>query len=155
MLSLAEDLAHPLSLAWALNSAAWLHYLRREGPAAHERAGAALALCSEHGFVQLRAVGSIVWGWALAEQGQAAEGIVQMRQGLAAHRATGAALGQPYLLALLAETYGKGGQAEEGLTVLAEALAIADKNGERFYEAELYRQRGELLLLGAEKSHPI
>jgi predicted ATPase len=51
-----------------------------------------------------------------------------------------------YHLVLLAEVYGKAGQAEEGLAVLADALAVVDKSGERFYEAELYRLRGELLL---------
>ena len=65
-----------------------------------------------------------------------------MRQGLAAYRATGAELARPYFLALLAEAYGKVGQAEEGLTVLAEALAVVDKTGERYYEAELYRLKG-------------
>ena len=62
-------------------------------------------------------------------------------------QATGAEASTPYFLALLAETYGKGGQAGEGLTILGEALAIADKNEERYYEAELYRLKGELLLV--------
>ena len=61
-------------------------------------------------------------------------------------RATGAELGRPYSLALLAEAYGKVGQTEEGLSLLAEALAVVDKTGERFYEAELYRLKGELTL---------
>ena len=73
-----------------------------------------------------------------------------MRQGLAACRATGAELWRPYFLALLAEAYGKVGQAEEGLTVLAEALAAVDKTGERLYEAELYRLKGELTLQVSE-----
>ena len=47
---------------------------------------------------------------------------------------------------MLAEAYGKAGQAEEGLTALAEALAVVDKTGERFYEAELYRLKGRLTL---------
>ena len=51
-----------------------------------------------------------------------------------------------YYLVLLAEAYGKAGQAEEGLATLAEALSVVDKSGERFYEAELYRLKGELLL---------
>ena len=83
---------------------------------------------------------------ALAEQGQAEEGIAQMQQGLAALRAIGTELGQPRQLAVLAEAYGKVGQVEEGLTVLAEALALVDKTGERYYEAELYRLKGELTL---------
>ncbi len=53
-------------------------------------------------------------GWALAEQGQREEGIGQMRQGLAALRATGTEASRPSYLALLAEAYGKGEQAEEG-----------------------------------------
>ncbi|MGH9428498.1 MAG: hypothetical protein ACRD2L_19600, partial [Terriglobia bacterium] len=58
----------------------------------------------------------------------------------------GAELLLSYYLALLAEVYGEMGQAEEGLAVLTEALAVADKGGERFYEAELYRLKGELTL---------
>jgi predicted ATPase len=69
-----------------------------------------------------------------------------MRQGLAAWQATGAELFRPHLLALLAEAYGKVDQPEEGLAVLAEAFAAAHKSGRRFYEAELYRLKGELSL---------
>jgi predicted ATPase len=69
-----------------------------------------------------------------------------MRQGLAAWQATGAELRRPYNLALLAEAYGKLRRFEEGLSVLVDALAAVDKTGERFYEAELYRLKGELTL---------
>src|SRR5215204_3553168 len=85
-------------------------------------------------------------GWALAEQGHLDEGIALMRQGLAAWRVAGAAVWQPFYLALLAEAYRKMNQAEEGLTVLAEAVVVVDKTGERPYEAELYRLKGELTL---------
>jgi predicted ATPase len=69
-----------------------------------------------------------------------------MRQGLAAWRATGAELWWPSHLVLLAEVYGRAGQVEEGLSMLAEALSAAHKSGERFYEAEMYRLKGELTL---------
>ena len=91
-------------------------------------------------------------GWALAQQGQEEEGIAQIRQGLAASRATGARVGWSYWLALLAEVYGKAGQVEEGLPLLAEALPVVDKTGERFYEAELYRLKGELTLQSSAQS---
>jgi predicted ATPase len=65
---------------------------------------------------------------------------------MAAMRATGAELYQPYCLALLAEAYEKVGQAEEGVSVLTEALDLIDKTEERWYEAELYRLKGELTL---------
>jgi predicted ATPase len=86
-------------------------------------------------------------GWALAEQGQREEGTAQMRKGLAAWRVAGAELGRPYYLALLAGVHGEEGQAEAGLAVLAEALATVKETGECNYEAELYRLKGELLLM--------
>jgi predicted ATPase len=88
-------------------------------------------------------------GWALARQSQGAEGIGQIHQGLAAYRATGAALAQPWHLALLAEAYQHAGQTEAGLAALAEALTAVHNTGERVYEAELYRLQGECLLAGA------
>jgi len=78
--------------------------------------------------------------------GQAQEGIAQITQGLMTYRATGAELGRPYLLALLAEAHGTIGEPEAGLDVLKEALALADTTDERWCEAELYRLKGELLL---------
>jgi predicted ATPase len=85
-------------------------------------------------------------GWVLVQQGQGGTGIVQIHQGLAAYRTTGAEIWRPYFLSLLAEAYGNVGQTKEGLSVLAEALAAVDKTGERFYEAELYRLKGTLTL---------
>jgi predicted ATPase len=84
-------------------------------------------------------------GWALAEQGQGEEGMVQLREGLAAWQAMGEALYQPLFRALLAETYGKVGQPEAGLSVLAEVLADVHNTGLCFCEAELYRLQGVLL----------
>ena len=91
-------------------------------------------------------------GWALAVQGQIEEGISQIRQGLDALRATGTEVWRPRWLALLVEAYGKGEQVEEGLTVLAEALAAVNRSEERMYEAELWRLRGELTLQASAQS---
>jgi predicted ATPase len=128
-----------------LYHAAVVHQLRREGQLTQTRAEAVIALSSEQEFALFFAVGTVLRGWALAEQGQAEEGIAHIRQGLAAYRVTGAELGQPYILALLAEAYGNVGQTEEGLSALAEALALVNKTQERWWEAELYRLKGELL----------
>jgi TOMM system kinase/cyclase fusion protein len=145
-LTLAQELSHPFSLAFALAFAAWLHQLRREAQAVQEQAVAIIALSTDQGFLFWVAWGTILRGWALAEQGQSVEGIAQMRQGIAAWRATGAELQRPYYLALLAEAHGKAGQADVGLRVLAEALTAVHTTGERQHEAELYRLKGELLL---------
>src|SRR5262249_35116760 len=85
-------------------------------------------------------------GWCLAEQGRTAEGINQMRQGLAGWQATGALSHRPYQLALLAEALAREGQIQDGLAALDEAVALCTTSGERFLEAELHRLRGELLL---------
>jgi predicted ATPase len=78
-------------------------------------------------------------------QGEVAEGIEAMRRGIDAFRFTGAEIHLTYHLCLLAEAYGKAGQPGEGLAVLAGAQALVEKNEERFWEADLYRLKGELL----------
>jgi predicted ATPase len=112
---------------------------------AQERAEAQRALCTEHGFTVYLSWGTIEWGSALAAQGAWAEGLAQMREGLAAYSVRGRL---PWLLflGLLAEACGRAGQVEEGLRALHEALEAMQTTEERMYEAEVYRLRGELLL---------
>jgi predicted ATPase len=154
-LSLARDLSHPFSLVMALDFAALFHQLRREARAAREQAEAAIALCSEQAFALAGALGTILQGWALAEQEQGEEVMAQIRQGMATFQAIGANLFQPYLLALLAETSRKAGQLQEGLNILAEAFALVDKTGEQYYAAQLYRFKGELLLACSTEHHEV
>ena len=146
-LTLARKLSHPFSLAFALNFSATLHQRRREGQTTQEQAEVLVTLATEHGFAHLLATGIVLRGWALAEQGKGEEGIVQMREGLAAYRTTGSKLGLPRILAMLAEAYWKLGRVQEGLTALSEALAMAQNTGGRYYKAELHRLKGELLLM--------
>ena len=148
-LTLAHELAHPFTLAYAHFQAAYFQARGREGQATQRHAEALVTLACEHGFAQRLAHGMILGGWALAAQGRGAEGIVHMRQGLVAVRATGAKLGEPFYLSLLAEGHRQEGQADEGLRVVAEALAVAATTGNRSAEPELHRLKGELLLLQA------
>ena len=145
--ALAQRLSHPYSLAFALIHVLYVHRFSWELKATEERANELLALSTEHGFPITLAVGAAHQGWALSEQGLGEEGIIRILQGIDTWRATGSTLFfQPFLLAMLAEAYGKAGFPEHGLTMLAEALAIVNKTGERFWEAELYRLKGELTL---------
>jgi len=146
-LTLAQELTHPFSLVYVLAMAAVVHQFRREAQEAQERAEELIALSTEQGFPHWLAFGTILRGWALTAQGQGAEGISLIHQGLDSHRALGAEVDKPYFLALLTEAYGKVGQPEEGLTVLGEALAIVDNTGGRNWEPELRRLKGELLLM--------
>ena len=144
--TLAQERSHPFSLAGAQILTAVLHQLRRDRALTQERAEAAITLAREHGFPVWLGQGTVLQGCARVDQGQVEEGMSQLRQGLATRQAIGAGIFQSYFLALLAEAYGKAGQAEEGLAALAEALTLVDKTEERFYEAELYRLKGELTL---------
>jgi len=151
VLTLARERAQPAWLANALIYAANLHQSRREGHIADEQAEAALVLSREQGFAFRLAEATVLRGWALVEQGQGEAGIAQIRQGIAAERATGSRTAGH--LALLAKAYWHLGQSEEGLRVVAEALAIGNSNGEGRWTAELYRLQGELLLTLASKHY--
>jgi predicted ATPase len=111
-----------------------------------ELAEMTISLCTEHEFPLWVATGMILHGWALVMQGQGEEGIPQMEQGLAAFQHLNLEAYRPYYLALLAEAYGKVGQAEKGLNAVAKGLALADKTEEHCDEPELFRLKGELTL---------
>ena len=112
-----------------------------------------MALADEQGLAALRILGTCWRGWALVQAGQNEEGVAQLREGMTAWEALGGGYLRPTILALLAEVYGRMGQVDKGLVVLAEALTLVDTTGERWYEAELYRLKGALWLSqSADKS---
>ena len=145
-LTLAQEQSQPFTLAYALNVSCVLASLRREEDAVQDWAKTVITLSTDHKFTFWLPWGVMLQGWALVQNGPGEEGIAQIRQGLAAYQATGAQLWQPYFLVLLATAYEKIGCTEEGLITVAEALAMVNKNAERWCEAELYRLKGELLL---------
>ena len=145
-LALARAAAHPYGLAVALTHGAGCHILSRDGIAAQRWAEELIELSQEHGFAQYLARGGLLRGGALVEQGQVEEGIAQIRQGLADSRATGTDLGVSAWLVILAAALARLGREDEGLHTLNEAEAGISCHRGRFYEAELYRLRGELLM---------
>jgi predicted ATPase len=142
----AQRLAHPPSLAQSLTIGTRLLSLVGDDAALDERAGQLVAVATEQGFPLWRALGIIYRGWVKVKNGDVAEGISLLRSGSTAYRATGAELWLPYQIALLARAYEIAGQIEESLTLLDEALQIVARTGERWFEAELYRHKGQLLL---------
>ena len=153
-LSLAQHLAHPYTLARTLHYDTILGHLRRDATTVRAQADAAITMATAQRFPLGGASGPIMRGWAIAIQEHNPEGLVQIRQGLAMYQSIGAALHRPHFLSMLAEAAGFLGQPEEGLATLEEALTLVEQTGERYYEAELHRQRGELLRLCAPQSHP-
>ncbi|MBE9508568.1 MAG: tetratricopeptide repeat protein, partial [Chloroflexi bacterium] len=160
-LALAQELNHPFTLGFALNIAgSFFHQLRREDQTAQERNEAMMQLSTEEGFPLFQVLGTAFQGWTLAVAGQVEAacpelvegGIAQMRQSLATWQAMGTGMQRSHLLALLAEAYGSAGRTEEGLSTLAEALAFVQSSDERYYEAEIHRLKGGLLLMRSDQA---
>jgi len=146
-ITLARDISHNYSVVFAMVFNAMLHQNRRDAQRTRQEAEAAIALATEQELASWLPWATVLLGWALTEQGQAEEGIAQLRQAIAGWRAGGGGALTPYFLALLADAYAKKGQAEEGLATIAEALAITEQTGEGYVEAEIHRLKGELLLM--------
>jgi len=144
-LSLAQERGHLSTSAMAFCHAAICHNLRREPQIAQELAEAGLALSNEHGFGLWTALCTIELGLALAESGQGAKGIARMEEGVRAARERG--VGTDLTLGVVAEAYGQIGQSSAGMKLIEDALATLAKIGQYSIEPELYRIRGELLLL--------
>jgi DNA-binding winged helix-turn-helix (wHTH) protein/predicted ATPase len=145
-LRLAQELAHPNTLAYALYIAAAHSVLHREESATREYADALMTLATEREFPHWLTRGAVYRGWALAAQGHLDKGISEMHEGITASRKMGAEAWQPYFRVLLADLYGKKGQPETGLAFLTEALSMLDRTRERITESEMYRLKGELIL---------
>jgi predicted ATPase len=142
----ARQMAHHYTLAVALCHCALLHQHRREVQLTEELSEALIALSTEHGFAYWPGVAVAMKGWVLAERGEGDASIAELCSAMATIRGIGTAAELPWYLALLAGAHGIVGQTAEGLDAIAEALAQVASTNERFYEAEIYRVKGELLL---------
>jgi class 3 adenylate cyclase/predicted ATPase len=145
-LALARELEHPFTLAVTLAFASVVHQFRREPKRVRDLGRQTLLHCTEQSFPFFVPQGLILEGWAVAAEGQIQEGIQQMREGLASLRAMGADVRRSYFLGLLADVCLWAGQRDAGLEAVSEALDLVETHGECWWEAELYRLQGELLL---------
>jgi predicted ATPase len=145
-LALAQELDYPQSRSSAWHYAAFLHQRRRETPVVQAQADTLLSLATAQGFPFHVGLGTCWRGWVLAAQGQDEAGRAQIQQGLAALLALGQRNAWLQFLVLLAEAAGHAGQVNEGLRLLAEALAGFEDSGRGDMLAEAYRLQGELLL---------
>jgi predicted ATPase len=150
----ARRIGHLDAMTLALSNMAMASQLRRDVQETSLCSEEARALSSERSHWTWKVWERVLQGWALAELGQPREGLALIGQEIARWREWGARGMLPYFLGLLAEIHLKLGQLRAGLRVVQEALSEAQATGERFFEAELYRLRGELLRgLGREARH--
>ncbi len=150
-LTRARELAHPFSEAVALIWATLVYSERGDGHTVQEWSEEAFRLASAHGFPEWQIISTAMRGQALVLQGQYGEGQRQLQQSFADLHGRGFQQGWMRHAYWIAEAYKQGGQPEEGLRMIAEALTMMQHIEERFYEAELYRLKGELLLAGERR----
>jgi DNA-binding SARP family transcriptional activator len=144
--TLATDPQAAHGLATAQVQVAVVSQCRVEPDATLEWAEAAVASAQVRGFRYRAAMGRILRGWALAAQGSTDAGIAELRGGIELARATGARMDDPYFLGMLADACALAGQHEEAMAAIDEALERVRDSRRYFYEAELHRLRGEVLL---------
>jgi serine phosphatase RsbU (regulator of sigma subunit) len=146
MVELARSINQPFSLEYALHHTGWLCQHCRLGVQAQLAGEEQMRIATEQGFLFWRASGTLYTAGGLLLQGRMERGLRLLEEGLEAYRVTGAELGLPYYLSMLADAFTRTGRFAEADAALDEAITLAEKNDERFQEAELYRLKGELLL---------
>ncbi|NOT62768.1 MAG: hypothetical protein HOP19_21375 [Acidobacteria bacterium] len=145
-LRLGQEVTQANSHAFSLHAKAFHYQCCRKRQEARLWAEKLIAFSEEYGLRYWSALGNLIRGWALVEQGLADEGIEESRAGIAVCKASGMELTQTIMLAILAESYVKAQRTEEGLQTLNQAFAVVAKTNEHVYEAELWRLKGELFL---------
>jgi predicted ATPase len=145
-LALARLLDHPFSLSYSCHFAAVLHTWLADRRAVEARGDEGVRIDTEHGFALFLSIGAVYRGWLLAEEGHGLEGLVQMERAVARYREIGAGMLLPMFLALLAGVQERLGRIADGLATVSEALATGQEAGQRYWEAELHRLKGELTL---------
>jgi DNA-binding winged helix-turn-helix (wHTH) protein/predicted ATPase len=145
-LARAEEVAHPVTLDYALILVAMVRQFLREPDETWRLAHRSVTLAREHGFPLFTALGTVVQNCAELQRGELRTGLMKMQEALAAYRATGAQLFLPFFLACLAEGYLRVGKIQDGVQVVTEALQLSETNLDSFWGAELYRLKGELTL---------
>ncbi|HSB09554.1 MAG TPA: protein kinase [Blastocatellia bacterium] len=144
--SFARTLSHPFSQTCALLTPPQIWVELKQPENTRLLAEETIAISTEHGFPLNLAYSSVHRGWAIAKLGRVEEGIVEMQSGFETLRAIGAEMSWTGYQVSLAEILGEAARPDEALEVIADALRKADRTGEVFFEAELHRVRGELIL---------
>jgi predicted ATPase len=144
-LQLAKKMKHPFSQVFALNHHAWLHQFYKETKRVDKFSRELIKVSEEYGFPFWQISGTFFQGWVFTQTDNVKGGLVQMEQSIIAFEGTGAGSVLPYFMTALAEVYLLNNQTENAINWLEQAEARAQKNREHFFDAEIYRVRGEVL----------
>lgn len=145
---------HPWTIAVALAMRSWVAVVLHDDEQAEPYANEAATYSRENGFELLAAATCSMKGWAAARAGDLAAGIELGRAGFRDSQATGMRLMLTFQHALMAEIELRAGLTDDALATADRGLAEVEETGERFYEAELYRLRGEVLVASGAGREP-
>lgn len=145
-IALARRLGHPFTEAYALNIAAWLYTECQDAEITQGYITELLSHSEKHNLPYWLPVGLVYKGYALALQGEIETGLDRIRTGMQAYQTSVLYLYAPYILAALARVYALAGAVDQGIAALDEAFAGVAQHGDPWYNAELYRLKGELLM---------
>ena len=144
-LRLARAFGHPYSLSTVILLDTWIGLHRLDAEHVRQRAGENLALTTPHGFALISGMSMVARGWAVAELGDPAAGVAEVRRGMDSWHASGAGMMDHMFLGLLGAAHRRARDHDQALAAIEEGLADAERKDEHFYEAELHRMKGELL----------
>jgi predicted ATPase len=144
--ALARTLGQPYMLAFAGHHTSWLYQHCRLGAETVATAEAGGAVAAEQGFEWWRTTAVLYKAAGIVLQGRPEEALPLLLKGLDAYRGSGSELALPYYLSMVGDAFTQAGRFQDAHQALDEALALAEKNDDRFQEAELHRLKGELLL---------
>ena len=142
----AKEMHHVGSWAHAMDYALVLHKFRRDAGAVAACADELVAFASEQHLRDHRAKGAFFHGWARAMLEDLGRGLNEMLDGMAAFEGVGTPEDVSVYYEMLAEAYSRAGRYDDGLRAVEDAFAQTERSGILFWNAELHRRRGELLL---------
>ena len=148
-ISIATAIAHSgprTMLADIHGFATYIYELRREPEQMRARAAARLVLATESGFFTGRALSEIYLGWADVMAGDLDGGIARMQHHMLELKAASSEYISDRCFAFIATALGRMKRFDEGVRTIDEAFPFIERSGQRYYEAELHRLKGELLL---------
>lgn len=149
-IAMAKELDHPFTMAFTLATASWVYSTLHDTQRTLLLAEEAIELSTKYSFEVPLAWAMSFQGWALAEQGKG-NGIDRLVEGLSAAQRAKASLNHTYTLALLAENHLRNRHIADGLLAIQQAQELAAIQGELYWQAELLRLKGELLLAQSEQ----
>jgi predicted ATPase len=147
----AREMGQAATLMQALNFAQWPHLWSGNYATANALLDELVTLAEEKSSSFWKAFGMMNRGWLLAETGRASDAVEMLPSGLAAHRASGAALCVPFHLLNSARAYAALDQFDDAWCCVGEAMTAMETTKERWCDAEMHRMTGEIALMSPER----